>query len=186
MFQGEGTAMNAKKCLKYVVKLTQEERAYLLELVTKGTAAARTILHAQVLLKADVGKDGPHYTDKQIINSFPIGLTTVSEIRQRFVEESLESALNRKKHSRTKPRKFDGEKEAKLVALCCSETPEGCARWTLKLLADEVVRMNIVEHTSPETIRQTLKKMNLSPGQKKSGAFPPKQMLNLFARWKMS
>lgn len=156
--------MGVKSCLKYIVKLTQEEREYLLNLVTKGKSAARKILHANVLLKADSGKYGENWTDKKIVETFPLTTSTVSAIRKSFVEESLESALNRKKHSNTKPRKFDGDKEAQLITLCCSEAPKGRSRWTLKLLADEVVRMEIVEHAAPETIRQTLKKTNLSLG----------------------
>ena len=156
--------MVAKKCLKYVVKLTHEERDYLHNIVTKGKTSARKILHANVLLKSDSGEYGEHCTDKKITDNFPITSSTVSEIRQRFVEEDLESALNRKKHSRSKPRKFDGEKEAQLVTLCCSAPPVGRSRWTLKLLANEVIRLEIVDSTSPETIRQTLKKTNLSLG----------------------
>lgn len=156
--------MGFKSCLKYIVKLTQDERGYLVDLITKGKSAARKILHANVLLKADSGEHGENWTDKKIVESLPLTTSTVSEIRKRFVEESLESALNRKKHSNVKPRKFDGEKEAQLIALCCGIPPEGRSRWTLKLLADKVVRMEIVDHTAPETIRQTLKKMNLSLG----------------------
>ena len=89
-------------------------------------------------------------------------LKTVSRIRQLFVEQGLESAINRKVHSRTRPRKLNGEEEAQLVAICCSEAPSGRTRWTMKLLAHKLIELEIVDKISPETVRQTLKKMNLN------------------------
>lgn len=144
---------------KYIVRLTEEERQSLTELVTKGKAAAYKIRHANMLLKADA--DGPSWTDKAIADAFSAHSNTVSNVRQRFVEEGLESALNRKKQENpsNKP-KFDGEAEARLIALSCKEPPEGYARWTLRLLADKVVELEIVDSVCHETVRQTLKKTN--------------------------
>jgi transposase len=143
---------------KYIVRLTDEEREQLAELARKGTAAASKIRHAQILLKADA--NGPAWTDEKIAESCAVSLNTVLGVRQRLVEQGLEAALNRKKQacpSRT-PR-LDGEGEARLIALRCSEPPAGHARWTLRLLADRAVALDIVEAISHETVRQALKKM---------------------------
>jgi transposase len=147
---------------KYIVRLTDEEREQLIELTTKGKAAAYKIRHANILLKADA--DGPAWKDEQIADSFSVHVNTVIGVRQRFVERGLEAALNRKKQdypSRTPI--IDGEKEAKLIALRCSQPPEGCARWTLRLLASKAVEMQIVDTISYETVRQTIKKTSCNP-----------------------
>ncbi len=142
---------------KYVVRLTDGERAQLTELVSKGKAAARKLAHARVLLKADV--EGPGWTDERIADALDVGRRTVENIRKRLVEESLEAALNRKKRCRPPREKIlDGEKEAKLIALACGEPPEGRARWTLRLLSDKLVELDIVEAISYETVRQAMKK----------------------------
>jgi transposase len=144
---------------KYVVRLTEEERATLSALIGKGRAAARKRLHAEVLLKADAGPSGPAWTDEQIAEAFEVGTRTVHTVRRRSVEEGVEAAINRKKQCRpSRQRVLDGEKEAHLIAVCCSQAPAGRARWTLRLLADELVRLEIVESISHETVRQALKK----------------------------
>jgi transposase len=153
-----------KQTVKYVVRLTEEEREYLTDLTKKGKAAARKITHARILLRADASEGGENLKDGPIKDLENICSKTVCRVRQRFVEEGLEAALNPKALSRTKPRKLDGEQEAKLVAICCSKAPEGRARWTIKLLAHQLISMEIVENIAPETVRQTLKKMNLSLG----------------------
>jgi transposase len=142
---------------KYIVRLTDEEREYLKDLVTKGKTAANEIRHANILLKADA--DSFAWTDEQIAEAFSAHKSTVVGIRQRFVEEGLEAALCRKKQS-TPSRKqlFDGEGEARLIALGCGEAPEGHSRWTLRLLAEKAVELKIVEAVSYETVRRTLKK----------------------------
>lgn len=146
---------------RYIVRLTKGERAALGQLVSKGKAAARKRTHAQVLLKADAGKHGPAWTDQQIVEAFEIGSRTVQSIRKRFVEEGLNAAIERKKQCRlSRQRVLDGAKEAKLVAVCCSKAPEGQTRWTLRMLGDELVRLEIVDSISHETIRQALKKTN--------------------------
>jgi transposase len=142
---------------KYIVRLSDEERSQLAELTSKGKAAAYKIRHAHILLKADA--NGPAWTDKRIAESFSVSVNTVLGVRQRLVEQGLEAALNRKKqaHPSRTPR-LDGEGEARLIALRCSEPPTGQARWTLRLLAAQAVALEIVEAISHETVRQALKK----------------------------
>jgi transposase len=143
---------------KYIVRLSAEERRQLTELIRKGKAAAAKIRHAHILLKADA--DGPAWTDEQIAESFSVSVATVQGVRQRLVEQGLEAALTRKKQVRpSRAPLLDGEGEARLIALRCSEPPAGHARWTLRLLADQAVALDIVEAMSHETVRQTLKKM---------------------------
>lgn len=144
---------------KYIVRLSDEEREYLTEIITKGKTAAYKIRHAHILLKADA--DGTGWTDAQIAETFSVHKNTVSGVRQRLVEEGIESALNRKKQEN--PRripKLDGEKEARVIALRCGNPPEGYARWTLRLLADKIAELRISDSVSHETVRQILKKMS--------------------------
>lgn len=143
----------------YVVRLSEGERNRLTDLVSKGKVAAGKRLHAQVLLKADVSGAGAGWTDQQIVDALDIGERTVQAIRQRCVEEGLDAALERKKQCRPSRQKIlDGAKEAQMVALCCGKVPAGQARWTLRLLAGEMVRLEIVDSVSHETVRQALKK----------------------------
>lgn len=145
---------------KYVVRLTEEERAELDSLVRVGRVAAYRRRHAQILLKADEGVLGPRWSDRQIAEAFEVQASTVHDIRRRFVEQSLEAAVGRKKRALPpRPRKLDGAAEARLLALACSEAPEGRTRWTLSLLADRLVELQIVDSIGLETVRQTLKKM---------------------------
>lgn len=139
---------------KYLVTLTADERHHLEQLLAKGKAAARTLAHAQVLLHADQAVGD---TDAEIAETFGLGVRTVERVRQRFVEEGLEAALKPKSFPRL-PRKVDGEVEAHLVALACSDPPEGRQRWTLRLLADRLVELDVVESISHEQVRQVLKK----------------------------
>lgn len=142
---------------KYIVRLSKEEREQLQDLTTKGKAAAYKIMHAHILLKADA--DGPNWKDEQISDAFNVSLRTVELVRQRLVERGFEAALNRKKQDRpSRTPTFDGEAEARLIALGCSTPPEGHARWSLRLLADKAVELEIVESVSYETVRRTLKK----------------------------
>lgn len=146
---------------RYVVRLEPEERARLQRLVSVGKAAARKLTHARVLLQSDESVTGSGWTDKQIADGLGVATRSVERIRQRFVEEGLESALERKKHCRPpRERLLDGAKEAQLIAVCCSKPPEGRRRWTLKLLSDRLVELNVVESISYETVRRTLKKTN--------------------------
>ena len=146
---------------KYVVELTSEERKELSKLVSKGKTAARKITHARVLLQADESKGGPAWTDKQISKAFGIHINTIHGIRQRFVEQSLKAALERKKQDRTSHKCIvDGKVEAHLIALRCGPPPEGTKQWNLRLLADKLVELEIVPSISHETVRQALKKTN--------------------------
>jgi transposase len=146
---------------KYVVRLTAEERKYLEGFVSKGKRSAYKIKHANILLKADA--DGPGWSDEVIAEAFMANSNTVRNVRQRFVERGLEAALERKKQSApSRKRILDGEKEARLLAIGCSEPPEGQVRWTLHMLADEMVRLKIVDGVSYETVRRTLKKTKSS------------------------
>jgi transposase len=142
---------------KYIVRLSDEERSQLTALTNKGKAAAYKIRHAHILLKADA--DGPAWTDVKIAESFSVSVNTVLGVRQRLVEQGLEAALNRKQqdHPSRSPL-LDGAGEARLIALRCSEPPAGHARWTLRLLAEQAVALEIVETISHETVRQALKK----------------------------
>jgi hypothetical protein len=149
---------------KYVVTLTEEERADLTRLTTTGRTAARTILHAQVLLKADAAPAGPCWTDEQICDAFGIGVTAVARIRRRFVEESLDAALHRRPARTPRPRKLDGRAEAHLVALVCSDPPGGRDRWTLELLTERFVALGVSPPVSDETVRRTLKQTSSSRG----------------------
>jgi len=145
---------------KYLVKLTEEERTYLASLVYKGKVAAHKRLHAEILLKADMGALGEQWQDSQISEAFGISTRTVERVRERLVQEGLESALNRAKPTRVRSRVIDGENEAHLVALACGDAPDGRSRWTLRLLGQGMVELGYVESVSHETIRQTLKKTN--------------------------
>lgn len=143
---------------KYVVTLTEEERAELTRLTTTGRAAVRTIRHAQVLLKADEAAGGPHWTDEQIRIAFGIGLTAIARLRRRFVAEGLAAALHRRPARTPRLRKLDGRAEAHLIALACSTPPDGRDHWTLALLTEHFVARGVGPAVSDETVRRLLKK----------------------------
>jgi hypothetical protein len=149
---------------KYRVTLTEDERAMLTTLITSGTAPARTLTHARILLKADQAAGGPAWTDEAIRDALDVGLSTIARVRERCVEEQLESALHRRSGPRLGRRLLDGHQEAHLLALACSSPPSGQERWSLRLLADTMVELAVVDDVSHETIRQVLKKMNSSRG----------------------
>ncbi len=150
---------------KYLVQLTEEQREVLRQLIGSGVAPARKIMHAQILLKADSSETGPAWPDEQIQQTFEVGLSTVERVRKRFVEKGLDDALNRRPQpERPEKRILNGKHEAYLIALSCSEKPEGYARWSVRLLAHKMVKLEYVEHVGRETIRQALKKMNSNPG----------------------
>lgn len=146
---------------KYIVTLTSEERKCLARLVSSGQDKAYRIKHANILLMAD--ENGPNLPSQEIAKAFSCHLNTVSGICQRFVERGLEAALDRKKRKTPPtPKKLDGRGEAKLIALACRKPPDGSSRWALRLLADELVELGIVESISYETVRRVLKKMSLN------------------------
>ncbi len=156
---------------KYKVTLTADERNALQALIAAGKAAAAKLAHARILLKADAAPGGPGWTDARIAEAVEVDVTTVERVRERFVEQGLEAALVRKPQDRpSRERKLDGKGEARLVTLACSEPPRGRARWTLRLLADKLVELEVVDTISAETVRQVLKKTNSSRGGRSSGA----------------
>jgi hypothetical protein len=142
---------------QYIVRLSEEERAWLRTLISWGDAPARVQAHARILLKANQGEGGPGWTDDAISGAVEVDRTTVARVRKLYVTEGLEAALHRKAPDRVYRRKLDGEQEARLVAVACSEPPTGHKRWTLRLLADTLVELEVVEAVSYETVRQTLK-----------------------------
>ena len=143
---------------KYIVTLTEPEREMLQAMLSRGKAAARKLVHARVLLKADASPGGPGWSDDQIAEGLEVGRATVERVRKEFVEEGLEAALERRKPRRQYLRKLDGDGEAHLIALACSQAPEGRSRWTLRLLADRMVQLEQVDHLSYESVRAVLKK----------------------------
>jgi len=148
---------------KYVVELTSEERKQLTAMIQKGKTAGYKIRHAQILLRIDQGKQGSCWSDGKVAEAFGAHITTVERLRRRFVEEGLEAALER--HNRQNyTRKLDGDAEAHLIAIACSEPPEGRNEWTLRLLADKLVELKVVDSISHMTVSRTLKKTNLSRG----------------------
>jgi transposase len=147
---------------KYIVQLTTEEQAQLSQMIRSGKAAARTLLHARILLKADSGPEAPAWSDEAIGEALEVHATTVARVRQRLVEEGLEAALRPKPTRRQYERKLDGKAEAHLLALACGPAPEGQSQWTLRLLADKLVELQQVPSISHETVRQVLKKTNCS------------------------
>lgn len=145
---------------KYPVILSDTEREDLKRLIAAGTAPARKLTHARILLKADESSVGPGWVDERVAEAVESSQPTVARIRKQYFEEGLQAALNRRPPKREYRRKLDGEQEARLVALACSQPPEGQARWSLRLLADRLVELEVVEDISHQTVRRTLKKTN--------------------------
>jgi len=143
---------------RYVICLSSEEREQLKGLVNRGREAASRRRHAQVLLWADEGEHGAGLTDREAAERVGCTRRTVEQIRERCVCEGLEAALERKKRCRERSRVLDGEGEARLLSIACSEPPAGQARWTLQMLGDRLVELDVVESISKETVRKVLKK----------------------------
>ena len=174
-----------KRSVRFVVRLSAEERAQLEGLLKRGKAAAYKRRHAQVLLKADEGELGPAWIDERIAEAVGVTPLTVRNVRRRLVEQGLEAAIQRKKQVRpSRQLVLDGAKQAQLVALACGPAPAGQARWTLSLLADKLVQLQIVPSVSLETVRQALKKTTCSPGTVNTGASHRKPTPSSSARWK--
>ena len=150
---------------RYKVTLDADERQHLHDLIAAGRAAARKLAHARILLKADAADGGPAWTDHRIADALEVSTATIERVRQRFVEQGLDAALDRKPRERpAREIKLDGRAEARLVALACSAPPEGRATWTMQLLADKLVELDVVSSISDETVRLALKKARSSPG----------------------
>ena len=156
---------------KYRVTLTAEERHRLQEMIAAGVAAAQKLAHARVLLKADATPGGPAWTDDRIAEAVELSVATVERVRRRFVELGLEAALVRKPQDRpSRQRKLDGAAEARLIALACSRPPEGRVCWTMQLLADKLVDLQVVDSVCDETVRRVLQKTKSNRGRSSSGA----------------
>lgn len=149
---------------KYRVCLSAAEREELAALISAGRAAARAQTHARILLKADQGPGGPAWSDAAIVDALEVSVRTVERVREAWVTEGRERALSPKPAAARRPRRLDGEQEAQLVALACSPPPDGRAAWTMRLLADRLVELEVVDGIAPETVRQTLKKTTSSRG----------------------
>ena len=149
---------------QHLVSLTDEQRLTLKSLITSGQVAARTLTRARILLKADINHEGGGWSDPEIGEALETSRPTVERVRKRFALEGLAAALYPRPRLTPPERRLDGKKEAHLVALACSAPPEGRQRWTLRLLASGLIEREIVDTVSHETVRQTLKKTNSSPG----------------------
>jgi len=149
---------------RHTVVLSEEERARLHTLIGQGAAPARALTHARILLKANQGEAGPSWTDAAIAAALEVNPATVARVRQRYAAAGLDAALDRKPPAREYRRTLDGQQEARLVALACSAAPEGRKRWTLRLLAERLVALEVVEAVSYETVRQALKQTGSSRG----------------------
>lgn len=154
---------------RYTIKLMRDEVEGLMAIVNKGSHSSHTFRTAYVLLNCDEGEFAEKVTNGQISKILKIGMRTIDRIKKRFVEEGMEGVLERRPSTRVYGKKIDGEVEAKLVQLCCSEPPAGYAKWSLRLLADKMVELNYVDSISYVAVGNTLKKMNLSPGKQKGG-----------------
>lgn len=149
-----------------IVRLSHDERAHLRGLISAGTAPARKLTHARILLKADRGPEGPGDADEAIAESLEVGKITVWRVRKRYVEEGLDAAITHRHPKHHRPCRLDGDQEARLIALACSAAPAGHPRWTLRLLAGRMVELQYADRLSHETVRVTLKKKRSSRGSR--------------------
>jgi len=159
----------------YVVTLTESQRTSLRQRVAVGSAPARELLHARILLKADEAPNGPAWIDADISTALEVSTSTVERVRRRFVQDGLDAALRRRPPRREYGRKLDGGQEAHLVALACTPPPLGRRRWPLRLLADKLVELRYIDGVSYETVRQVLKKNRLKPWLTKRWCIPPEE-----------
>jgi transposase len=143
---------------KFVVRLTAAQRSQLEQMIAAGRHAAASLVHARILLKADTGAGGPGWADAPIADALECSAGTVARVRKRFAQGGPDAAVHRRRPTGRQYRKLDGEQEAKLVALACSPPPEGKGRWTLKMLADRLVELEVVDAVSDETVRRVMKK----------------------------
>jgi transposase len=151
--------------IRYTVKLTKSEVEELMSIINKGSHTSQTFRTAYILLNCDEGMYSEKVTNEQISKVLKVGMRTVDRIKKKFIEEGFEACLDRRPTSRIYDRKTDGDLEAKLVSLCCSEPPKGYSKWSLRLLADKMVELNYVESISHVTVSSVLKKTNLNLGK---------------------
>jgi len=157
--------------IKYRVTLTSEERKSLKQIISKGKTAGYRIRHAHILLAVDEIEENKDWTDNDIARAYHTTERSIGNLRRRFVEKGLDTALGREKRESAPRTKIDGEAEAKIVALTCSEAPDGYSQWSLRLLADKVIELGILESVSHTAIGDCLKKTKLNHGYKNSGAY---------------
>lgn len=155
--------------IKYTVHLTKAEREELIAIISKGSHTSQTFRAAYILLNCDEGKYAEKVTNEQISKVLKVGMRTIDRVKGRFIEGGMEATLERKPTARIYDVKADGEVEARLVTLCCSEPPKGYAKWSLRLLADKMVELKYTESISYETVRRVLKKTNLNRGKSRAG-----------------
>lgn len=151
--------------IRYTIKLTETEVEELKAIISKGSHTSQTFRAAYILLNCDKGIYSQKVTNEEIAKVLKIGMRTIDRVKRRFFEEGMEAALERKSTSRVYERKVDGDAEAKLVSLCCSDPPKGYAKWSLRLLADKMVELNYIDSISYVTVREVLKKTNLNLGK---------------------
>jgi len=171
---------------RYRVELAEEERRYLRGLIAAGTAPASKLAHARILLKADQAPGGPGWVDTVIAEAVEVSQPTVFRVRRQYVEQGLAAALDRRSPARQYERKLSGEQEARLIALSCSAPPAGRARWSLRLLADRLVELAVVDAVSYQTVRRVLKKTRSSRGARSSGASRPTRTPSSSGGWRTS
>jgi predicted hydrolase (HD superfamily) len=169
--------------IRYAVDLTDTERAALREIISKNKAKRSTIMNAYILLKADRTCG---WTNADIAAAYEVSTKKVEQLKKRFVEEGFEAALYRKSVTNAHRRKITGDEEAHVIALYCSQAPEGHERWTLRMLADKMVELDIVDAVSHETVRRTVKKMHLNLGKRKNGVSHQSKMRPSSVKWKKS
>jgi len=162
-------AENSGNMIRYTIKLTKPEVDELMRIINKGIHTSQTFRTAYILLNCDEGEYSQKVTNEQISNVLKVGMRTIDRVKKRFIEQGLEASLERKPTTRIYENKVDGEVEAKLIALCCGEPPEGRSKWSLRLLADKMVELKYVDYISHVIVGEVLKKTNLSPGRRKLG-----------------
>ena len=155
--------------IRYKIQLTKQEVEELENIISKGSHTSQRFRTAYILLNCDEGKYSEKVSNKEISKVLKVGMRTIDRVKKRFIEEGLESTLERRPTSRVYERKVDGDIEAKLITLCCSDPPKGFSQWSLRLLADTMVELNYLESISHVTVRSVLKKTNLSRGKQKDG-----------------
>ncbi len=151
--------------IRYTIKLSQEEVKELMAIINKGSHTSHTFRTAYILLNCDEGDYSEKFTNEQISKILKVGMRTIDRVKKRFIEEGFEAVLERRASSRVYDIKIDGDVEAKLVKLCCSEPPPGFAKWSLRLLADKMIELQYVDSISYVSVGNVLKKMNLSLGK---------------------
>jgi transposase len=169
--------------IRYAVDLTDTERAELREIISKNKAKSSTIMNAYILLKADRPCG---WTNEDMASVYEVSTKTVEQLKKRFVEEGFTAALYRKPVTNAHRRKITGDEAAHLIAWCCRQAPEGHERWTLRMLADKMVELDMIASMSHETIRRTLKKMHFNPGKSKNGVCRQSQIPPLSVQWRKS